>query len=85
MNIKIFPSKRGMSVHLLEKVNGVERYAEIDSNLTRWDAGKVVNDIAVSLTHTKVNESKDFIEVEGFTEGGAKTIIAAYKQGEIDL
>ena len=25
------------------------------------------------------------IEVEGYTEGGAKTIIAAYKQDEIDL
>lgn len=52
-----------MSVHLLEKVNGVEQYAEIDNNLTRWDAGKIVNDIAVSLTNTKVNEAKDFIEV----------------------
>ena len=85
MNIKIFPSKRDMSVHLLEKVNGVEQYAEIDNNLTRWDAGKIVNDIAVSLTNTKVNEDKNFIEVEGYTEGGAKTIIAAYKQDEVDL
>ena len=74
-----------MSVHLLEKVNGVEQYAEIDNNLTRWDAGKIVNDIAVSLAHTKVNEAKDFIEVEGYTEDGAKTIVAAYKHGAIDL
>ena len=80
MNIKIFPSRRDMSVHLIEK-----RYGEVDNNLTRWEAGKVVNDIAVSLTNTNVNEGKDFIEVEGYTEGGAKTIIAAYKQDEIDL
>jgi hypothetical protein len=85
MNIKIFPSKRDMSAHLLEKVDGVEMYAEIDTNLTRWEAGKVVNGIALSLSNTKVNEGKDFIEIEGYTDGGAKTVVAAYKQGAMEL
>lgn len=85
MAFKFFSSKPDMSVHMLENSNGTEHYAEIDTNLTRWQAGKVVNDIAVSLHNTKVNEADDFVEIEGYTQQNAKVVLAAYKQGAIDL
>jgi len=75
-----------MSIHMLETSNGEDHYAEIDTGVTRWQAGKIVNDVAVSLKNTKVNESDDFMEIEGYTtEGNAKVILAAYKIGSVEL
>lgn len=67
-----------MSIHLLEKVKGEEKYLEIDTDVKPFEARKKVIEISNDFDNGKVNEGQGFIEAEGYKDG-RKIIVAAYE------
>jgi hypothetical protein len=80
-----FFKKDPTSIYLIEKVKGKDEVVEIDTDTTPSDASGKIHQIAFGLVGGKIiSEDSEHITAEGYTEQGAKVILYADLDRNID-